>query len=211
VEIHNTLPQLTRDQLDPFRQTGLDLEVGNYSYGAPILLWNGPHDPGDQPSLKIGKFCSIADGVHIFLGRFGRHTVDFVTTYPLTMVFGGGIGHTQVFDGDLGVTIGNDVWLGRSATIMAGVTIGDGAVVAANAMVTKDVAPYEIVGGVPARHIKYRFDERTREGLRQLKWWDWDEEKIKQELPFLLGANFAAELLEKISNLPQDGTIGASE
>lgn len=84
------------------------------------------------------------------------------------------------------VTIGHDVWIGEKAIILDGVTIGNGAVIAAGAVVTKDVAPYEIVGGVPARHMKFRFDEDTIRKIEQSQWWDWDEEKLASSVDLML-------------------------
>ena len=87
--------------------------------------------------------------------------------------------------------MGNDVWIGRNALILSGVTIGNGAVIAAGAVVTKDVAPYEVVGGVPARHIKLRFGVETVIALNRIAWWDWPMEKIQESLPLLLSADLA--------------------
>ena len=83
------------------------------------------------------------------------------------------------------IVIGNDVWIGYEATILSGVTIGDGAIIGAKAVVTKDVPPYSVVGGVPAKKIKQRFDAETIQKLQQLKWWDWPDEKIRQAIPYL--------------------------
>lgn len=130
--------------------------------------------------LNIGQFSSIAHKVTIFLGN--NHRSDWVTTYPFSQLY------RESFEGqDIeghpmtkgGVTIGNDVWIGRGATIMSGVTIGDGAVVGACAVVAKDVEPYSIVVGNPARHIKYRFEKKIRDLLLKLRWWDLDVAEIK--------------------------------
>lgn len=88
--------------------------------------------------------------------------------------------------------IGNDVWIGYEAVILSGVTIGDGAIVGARAVVTKDVPPYTIVGGVPARSIRRRFDEETIKKLEALRWWDWDEERIKRSIPAIQSGDIEA-------------------
>lgn len=126
---------------------------------------------GDK--LIIGKFCMIASDV-TFIMNGANHLTDAISTYPFA-IFGDGWegameGREYPRKGD--ITIGNDVWIGYNATIMAGVTIGDGAIIATNATVVKDVPPYTIVGGNPAREIKTRFDEATIEKLLKLKWWD---------------------------------------
>jgi acetyltransferase-like isoleucine patch superfamily enzyme len=157
--------------------------VGRYSYGIDleskaIITWN------EGSKLVIGSFCSFARGVTIFLG--GNHHTDWVTTYPFGNIFQevfGGEQHAPLTNGD--VVIGNDVWVGTNACIMSGVTIGDGAVIAANAHVVRNVDPYEIVGGNPARHIRYRFDQETIDYLLELKWWNWPESKIKENIEFL--------------------------
>ena len=141
---------------------------------------------GDK--LIIGKFCMIASDVK-FIMNGANHLTDAITTYPFA-IFGNGWekameGRTYPQKGDL--IIGNDVWIGYNATIMAGVTIGDGAIIATNATVVKDVPPYSIVGGNPAQVIKYRFDESTREKLLQLKWWDWPIDKITANVHKLTG------------------------
>ena len=141
---------------------------------------------GDK--LIIGKFCMIASDVK-FIMNGANHLTDAITTYPFA-IFGNGWekameGRTYPQKGDL--IIGNDVWIGYNATIMAGVTIGDGAIIATNATVVKDVPPYSIVGGNPALVIKYRFDEPTKEKLLQLKWWDWTIEKITANVHKLTG------------------------
>jgi virginiamycin A acetyltransferase len=136
---------------------------------------------GDK--LLIGKFCMIASDVK-FIMNGANHLTDAISTYPFA-VFGNGWENAMddknyPKKGD--ITIGNDVWIGYHATIMAGVTIGDGAIIATNATVTKDVAPYTIVGGNPAKEIKKRFSENVIAKLLDLKWWNWDIEKITKNI-----------------------------
>lgn len=165
---------------------GPNIEVGDYTYGVPtVLSWN------EGAKLKIGKFCSIADNVIIMLG--GNHRTDWISTYPFNALmpetFGYIKGHPST-DGD--ITICNDVWIARDAKIMSGVTIGNGAVIAANAVVTRDVLPYSIVGGVPARKIKNRFSGHDIRRLIGIKWWDWPEADIATVIPLLQNNDFAA-------------------
>lgn len=143
---------------------------------------------GDQ--LIIGKFCMIASGV-TFIMNGANHLTDAISSYPFA-VFGNGWekameGKAYPNKGD--IIIGNDVWIGYNATIMAGVTVGDGAIIGANATVVKDVAPYAIVGGNPAKAIRKRFDERTIEKLLQLEWWNWDIQKITDNIQKLTDCN----------------------
>lgn len=141
---------------------------------------------GDK--LVIGKFCMIASDV-TFIMNGANHLTDAISTYPFA-IFGEGWekameGREYPRKGD--IVVGNDVWIGYSATIMAGVTIGDGAIIAANATVVKDVAPYAIVGGNPAKEIKRRFPEETIARLLELRWWDWDVERITANVQALTG------------------------
>lgn len=143
---------------------------------------------GDR--LVIGKFCMIASDVK-FIMNGANHLSNALTSYPFT-IFGNGWEHamdgkTYPHKGD--INVGNDVWIGYNATIMAGVTIGDGAIIATNATVIKDVAPYSIVGGNPAAEIKKRFSEEQIEKLLQLKWWDWGIEKITRNVKNLTDLN----------------------
>ena len=136
---------------------------------------------GDK--LVIGKFCMIASGVS-FIMNGANHLTDAISTYPFA-IFGNGWenameGKTYPNKGD--IIIGNDVWIGHNATIMAGVTIGDGAIIATNSTIVKDVAPYSIVGGNPGTEIKKRFSQETINKLLELKWWDWPIEKITANL-----------------------------
>ena len=149
--------------------------------------------------LKIGSFCSIAGNVDIFVGYQGRHPLDFISTYPLNMLFPKfkSTGRSRAFPPNLSVVVGNDVWIGRDSLIMAGVTIGDGAVVGARSLVNKDVPPYAIVGGSPARIIKYRFDEQTVAQLLALRWWDWEDDVIEKNMDLFSTPRFK-ETLERL-------------
>lgn len=150
---------------------------------------------GDQ--LVIGKFCMIASGV-TFIMNGANHLTDAVSTYPFA-IFGNGWENAmegRAYPQKGNIKVGNDVWIGYKATIMAGVTIGDGAIIATNATVVKDVPPYTIVGGNPAQEIRRRFDEATIDKLLRLRWWDWPLAKITANLPFLTGNNVAALLAE---------------
>lgn len=146
---------------------------------------------GDK--LIIGKFCMIASDVR-FIMNGANHLTESITSYPFA-IFGKDWanamdGKTYPSKGD--TIIGNDVWIGFNATIMAGVKIGDGAIIAAHAVVTKDVDPYTIVGGNPAKEIKKRFSKEQIDLLLELKWWDWDIEKITQNVQLLTGNDFDA-------------------
>jgi len=141
---------------------------------------------GDQ--LIIGKFCMIASDVK-FIMNGANHLTNAITTYPFA-IFGNGWEHAmdgKTYPQKGNIVIGNDVWIGYQATILAGVTIGDGAIIAANATVVKDVAPYTIVGGNPAAEIRKRFSPETIDQLLKLQWWNWDEEKITRNLKHLTG------------------------
>lgn len=143
---------------------------------------------GDK--LIIGKFCMIASDV-TFIMNGANHLMESVSTYPFE-IFGNGWekameGKSYPTKGD--TIIGNDVWIGYNATIMPGVTVGDGAIIATNATVTKDVAPYSIVGGNPARELKKRFSEEHIGKLLAIRWWDWEIEKITRNLKYLTGVD----------------------
>lgn len=144
------------------------------------------HYPVNHDKLIIGRFCSIACGAK-FIFTSANHTMKSLSTYPFPIFFeewGLDIANvTDAWDNKGDIVIGNDVWIGYDAVILSGVTIGDGAIIGARAVVTKDVPPYTIVGGIPARHIRKRFDEETVTRLMELKWWEWSDEKIKENLP----------------------------
>ncbi len=146
------------------------------------------HYPINHERLRIGKFCSIACGAK-FLFNSANHALGSLSTYPFPIFFEEwdlpveGIPAAWDRKGD--IVVGNDVWIGYEAVILAGVTIGDGAIIGTRAVVTRDVPPYTIVGGVPARAIGRRFDEQTIDRLLALRWWDWPVETIKENLDAL--------------------------
>ena len=158
---------------------------GKYSYGIEnikIKSWNeGAH-------LFIGSFCSIAENQIIFLG--GNHRSDWSTTFPFGHIFQkefpageiNGHGHPATKGH---VIIENDVWIGQDCTIMSGIKIGSGSIIAAKSTVVKDVKPYTIVGGNPAKKIKERFSKNIIEKLQEIKWWDQSDEQINRIIPFL--------------------------
>lgn len=168
------------------------VKIDEFTYGfenLSIKQWN------EGASLTIGKFCSIAPNITIFLG--GNHRVDWVTTFPFGHIFteqlgGNNIEGHPITNGN--VIIGNDVWIGYGATIMSGINIGDGAVISANATVVKDVKPYEIVGGNPAKSIKKRFTDEVIQLLLELSWWNLSTSDI-QELAPTLSTNPTSDLL----------------
>ncbi|GAB4497621.1 MAG: Vat family streptogramin A O-acetyltransferase [Saprospiraceae bacterium] len=146
---------------------------------------------GDR--LVIGKFCAIASGV-TFLMNGGNHLVEAISTFPFS-IFGNGWEDAmegKTFPSKGNTTVGNDVWIGYNSVILPGVTIGDGAVIASCSVVTKDVEPYAIVGGNPAREIRKRFSDERIRALLNLKWWNWDLEKITRNLSILTGNDLEA-------------------
>ena len=159
----------------------VDFERNNVLYHYPVN--------GDR--LVIGKFCSLACGAR-FLFNSANHTLSSLSTYPFPIFWGGewGIDKSEVataWDNRGDIVVGSDVWIGYEAVLMAGVRIGDGAIVASRAVVTRDVPPYAIVGGVPAKVIKYRFDPATVESLLRIKCWEWPAERIRRALPLIRG------------------------
>lgn len=168
----------------------LKIGIGTYGiYNLQVVLYTGC-----SPKIEIGKYCSIASGVRIVAG--GNHPVDWVSTFPFRVYFdlpGKFNDGMPSSNGD--IIIGNDVWIGTGVTILSGVKIGDGSVIAANALVTKDISPYSIVGGIPAKTIKKRFSDEKIVQLLSIKWWDWDESKIKECVDLLSSDKIDAFLL----------------
>lgn len=160
----------------------IDFERNNVLYHFPIN-----HD-----RLVIGKFCSIACGAK-FLFNSANHTLQSLSTYPFPIFYEAwgldGRNVTEAWDNKGDIVIGNDVWIGFEAVILAGVTIGDGAIIGARAVVTKDIPPYTIVGGVPAMPIRRRFPDAVISKLLAQRWWDWPEEKIRKNLPAIQSGN----------------------
>lgn len=146
------------------------------------------HYPIHRERLVIGRFCSIACGAK-FMFNCANHSLRSLSTYTFPLFWEEwGLDRFDMaaaWDNRGDIIIGNDVWIGFEAVIMAGVHIGDGAIIGSRAVVTKDIPPYTIVGGVPAREIRKRFDPATVERLQALKWWNWPEERIRRNLPYI--------------------------
>lgn len=183
--------------------TGPNIEVGEYTIYNDFV--RDPRDfeknnvlyhyPVNGDRLVIGRFCSIACGAK-FMFTSGNHSMQSLANYTFPIFFDEwGLDAKDICDawdnkGD--TVIGNDVWIGYEAVIMPGVKIGDGAVIGTRAVVTKDVPPYTIVVGVPAKPIRRRFDDATVEKLEALRWWDWDEDRLKRALPAIQAGDIAA-------------------
>ena len=172
------------------------IAVGNYTIyndfvADPLLFEKNNvlyHYPIHRERLIIGKFCSIACGTK-FLFNCANHTLKSLSTYTFPLFYEEWelekSNITTAWDNKGDIVIGNDVWIGYEAVIMAGVHIGDGAIIAARAVVTKDVPPYTIVGGTPAKEIRKRFDAEVIQQLLILRWWNWSTDKIRQCLPYI--------------------------
>ena len=184
--------------------TRTNIEVGDYTYyddvdGADKFEEHVIYHYeflGDK--LIIGKFCQIASGIKIIMNG-ANHRMSSVTTYPFNIM---GNGWEKVtpklkdlsFKGD--TVIGNDVWIGKNVTILPGVHIGDGAIIGANSVVTKNIPAYHIAGGNPCKIIRKRFEDELINYLEEIKWWDWDEKKIFDNLEILCSSD-----LEKIKKV----------
>lgn len=156
------------------------LNIGRHTYGSPTI----ESFRGSESQVSIGAFCSISRGVVLVTG--GIHPIDWVSTFPFRIRLGlegsycDGMPRT---DGP--ITIGNDVWIGTEAIILSGVSIGHGAVIAARAVVTRDVPAYAVVAGMPARVIRMRFENDVVEELLRIEWWDWSDDRIREMVPLL--------------------------
>lgn len=180
--------------------TSPNIEVGDYTYyddpdgpenfEANVLY----HFPFIGDKLKIGKFCAIAKDVK-FIMNGANHKISGFSTYPF-YIFGNGWEKVLPGEGELpykgDTVIGHDVWLGYESTIMPGVSIGHGAIVATKSVVTADVLAYSVVGGNPAKVLKFRFDEATIEKLLSIAWWDWSAEKITENLEAIVSSDIKA-------------------
>ena len=180
--------------------TNPNIEVGEYTMYNDFV--NDPakfeqnnvlyHYPINHDKLKIGKFCSVACGAKFFFNS-ANHAMASLSTYPFPLFFEEwGLEKKDVaksWDNKGHIIIGNDVWIGYEAVILAGVTIGDGAIIGTRAVVTKDVPPYTVVGGIPAKPIKKRFDDKIISDLLEIQWWNWPNEKITQNLESIQSGN----------------------
>lgn len=202
----------TKEWISKYKQSFLTIDCGDWSYGSPMINLAVEDNPR---KLTIGRYCSIATEVAIHVGNHGRHLLDTISSYPLEMVVsaeakasGDVMRHfpklyepSDRYKGsDLDVEIGHDVWIGTRALIMPGVKIGTGAVIGACAVVTKDVAPYEIVGGVPAKHIRYRHSPETIERLLNSKWWELEPDEIWNRSGSLFSSRRVADVLDLIQS-----------
>ena len=153
------------------------------------------HYPINHDRLIIGKFCSIACGAK-FIFNCANHTLKSLSTYTFPLFFEEwDLPKSEVataWDNKGDIVIGNDVWIGYDAVIMAGVTIGDGAIIGTRAVVAKDVEPYSIVGGIPAKEIRKRFSPDIIARLRKLQWWNWPIGKIRDNLPAIQSGDIDA-------------------
>jgi len=156
------------------------VEVGEHTYGLRRECFIAYH-PDDR--VRLGKYCSIGDGVRFV---FGEHRTDAVTTFPLRAVCFNDVPHADALSKG-NIVVGHDVWIGVGATILSGVKIGNGAVVAAGAVVTRDVPPYAVVGGVPGKVIRMRFSEAQITALEKIQWWNWSTEKVMANTECLYG------------------------
>ncbi len=155
--------------------------------------------PINNDKLIIGKFCSIACGAK-FIFNSANHTLNSLSTYPFPIFFEEwNLDKKDIrsaWDNKGDIVIGNDVWIGYEAVILSGVNIGDGAIIGTRAVVTKDVPPYTIVGGIPAKEIKKRFNEDTINKLQEIQWWNWDFAKIQKILPDIMSGDIDRLYLE---------------
>lgn len=177
------------------------IEIGDYTIyndfvSDPCLFEQNNvlyHYPINHERLIIGKFCSIACGAK-FLFNCANHTLKSLSTYTFPLFYEDWeldkANVASAWDNKGDIVIGNDVWIGYEAVIMAGVHIGDGAIIGTRAVVTKDVPPYTIVGGVPAKEIRKRFSPKIIKRMQALKWWDWPMEEIKNKLPYIMDGNW---------------------
>jgi acetyltransferase-like isoleucine patch superfamily enzyme len=169
------------------KQHGM-LVVGRHSYAPPSFV---RVFAGDCAKVVVGNYCSLAGGVEIMPG--GNHRTDTVTTYALRQHLVSDNAERVGEPWSKGdVVIGSDVWIGRGAKILGGVTVGDGAVIAAWSVVTKSVPPYTIVAGVPARAIRQRFSQEIVESLLRIRWWDWDDAVVRARIDELTSTDLVA-------------------
>ncbi len=176
MRIFNKKLFFTKDQIQ-----GEQFTIGDFTYGSPDVK---TYDSTTR--LIIGRYCSFAAKVAILMG--GEHRMDLGTTYPFPEIADPWPETSNItgMTGSKGdIVIGNDVWVGYGATILSGVTIGDGSAIGAGALVTHDIAPFSIVGGNPAKVIRMRFDDHLIARLLKLGWWNWPEEKVRENIQLI--------------------------
>ncbi|MDT0183422.1 CatB-related O-acetyltransferase [Microbacterium sp. ARD31] len=198
VEANTTAPRPTLQQQYP------EHRIGRGCYGPLQIKSFG----AEGERVTIGNFCSFAEETAILVGADHRH--DWVTTYPFT-VFNPRAAHIPGHPApSRGVTIGNDVWMGFRSMVLDGVTVGDGAVIAAGAVVTRDVRPFAIVAGCPAREVARRFTDESVERLLEIAWWNWSDDRIEKSLEMLLSDDIVAFTTgsSPIAGDPPDVTTG---
>ncbi|MQA53677.1 type B chloramphenicol O-acetyltransferase [Pseudomonas piscis] len=181
--------------------TNPNIKVGRYSYYSGYYHGHSfdecarylPPDEGvDQ--LIVGSFCSIGSGAAFIMAGNQGHRNEWISTFPFYWMseepaFAGA---QNGYEGAGDTVIGNDVWIGSEAVIMPGIKVGDGAVIGTRALVTRDVEPYAIIGGNPAKTIRKRFDERTVQMLLEMKWWDWPIDQLQAVMPLITSGNVEA-------------------
>ena len=172
------------------------LRIGRGTYG-PI---NIERYEGSDAKVEIGRYCSISKGVRFVTG--GIHPPEWVSTYPFRVKFGKPNAYRDGLPRSKGpITIGNDVWIGTDALILSGVKVGDGAIIAARSVVNRDIPPYAIAGGVPARILSWRFEQSVIDKVLAIAWWEWPEKQIEDSISLLSSGD--VELF--ISNFDNDG------
>jgi acetyltransferase-like isoleucine patch superfamily enzyme len=175
------------------------LTMGRHTYGMP-MIWSYR---GSERKVVIGSFCSIAPGVQILSG--GIHPTDWVASYPFRSRWGMEGAYSDGMPQSRGeVVIGSDVWLGTDAVLLSGVTIGHGSIIAARSVVTRDVPPYSVAAGCPARVLRQRFPPQVVDALLRIAWWEWDDAKIRAAVPLLSSADIEGFL--KRYTLSEQGT-----
>jgi acetyltransferase-like isoleucine patch superfamily enzyme len=177
---YHTVPDLNSDD------DRISIGRGTYASSPPLLR---PHHANNR--IVIGQFCSFAQNITIFAG--GDHPIGYATLNPLRLRLG--ITEFDEWSRDCAddhetTTIGNDVWMGHQSMVLSGVTVGDGAIIGARAVVAKEVPPYAIVVGNPAKIVRYRFDQKTIEMMLRLRWWNWSDENIMAASGDLCSSNF---------------------
>ncbi|TXN42681.1 CatB-related O-acetyltransferase [Methylobacterium sp. WL7] len=187
---------LTKNVLD-WGVKELGWEIGDYTYGWPdVQTW------GEGFKLKMGRYCSIGPAVKILLG--GDHRTDWISTYPFNVIypdFNWIKGHPHSRGN---VSIGNDVWLGANCTILSGVSIGDGAVIGAHAVISKDVPPYAIAVGNPAQTIRRRFSDEQIGRLLELRWWNYEYQELRNLIPLLQSDQVDEFIRRALAELPRN-------